>query len=172
MSKTRESNYDFLRILSAIAVILLHISGGYLQCEDAVPQNCTFPLMFLNHIVRFAVPCFLMLSGAFILADERNADYQYFYKKSFRNIGITSIVFCLLYIFYRIAKLMAGVLIAHKHGLDHILPGLWEIFKSVIQGDPYYHLWYLFALIGLYLAAPFVIRLAKNLQAGGGKPIR
>lgn len=31
--------------------------------------------MLINHVVRFAVPCFFMLSGAFLLADERNADF-------------------------------------------------------------------------------------------------
>ena len=167
MPKIREANYDLLRIISAFAVVVIHISGSFLQYKEAVPKNCTFPLMMLNHIVRFAVPCFLMLSGAFILADERNADYKYFYKKSFKNIGVTSVVFCLLYVLYGIARLVVGVFIFKKHDLDHIFDGLQVILKNLIKGEPFYHLWYLFTLIGLYLAAPFVIRLAADLKRGG-----
>lgn len=167
MSKPREANFDLLRIISAFAVIVIHVSGGFLRYKDAVPQNCTPSLMILTHIVRFAVPCFLMLSGAFILDDERNADYKYFYKKSINNIGITSIVFCIVYVLYAITRLMVGVFMFKKHELDSVLPGLLTILKNFIKGAPFYHLWYLFTLIGLYLAAPFVIRLAADLKLGG-----
>ncbi len=167
MSKPREANFDLLRIISTFAVIVIHVSGSFLQCKDAVPQNCTFSLMILTHIVRFAVSCFLLMSGAFILADERNADYRYFYKKSFKKIGVTSIVFCALYVFYGITRHMVGVFIFKKYDPDHILLGLLTILKSLIKGTPFYHLWYLFILIGLYLAAPFVIRLAVDLKRGG-----
>lgn len=167
MSKSREANFDLLRIISASAVVLLHISGSFLQCSDAVPRNCTLPLMLINHIVRFAVPCFFMLSGAFVLDDERNVDYKYFYKKSFKNIGVTSIVFCVLYVLYGIARLMAGVFIFRRHRIGHVLPGLLTILKSLIKGEPFYHLWYLFVLVGLYIAAPFIIRLAADLKRGG-----
>ncbi len=168
MAKNRESNFDLLRMLSAFAVIMLHVSDGFLQTDDMkAPTNCHFPIMLINHLVRFAVPCFFLLSGAFILADERNADYKYFYKKSFKNIGITSVIFCVLYVIYSVAKLMAGVFILKMHGTDHVLPGLISVFKNIVAGSPYYHLWYLFTLLGLYIAVPFVIRLAADLRGGG-----
>lgn len=167
MAKQREPNYDLLRILSTFAVVMLHVSAGFMQVEETVPLNCHFPIMVLNHIVRFAVPCFFMLSGAFILDDNRNSDYKYFYKKSFKNIGITSAIFCLLYVLYSIAKI-AGVFIFKKHGVVHLLSGLISILKSDVAGKPFYHLWYLFTLIGLYLAVPFVIRVATELSKGGG----
>ena len=168
MAKNRESNFDLLRILSAFAVVMLHVSGGFLQIDEMkVSTNCHFPIMLINHLVRFAVPCFFMLSGAFVLADERNANYKYFYKKSFRNIGISSVIFCMLYVIFGVAKLLAGVFIFKRHGIDHVLLGLISAFKNIVTGNPYYHLWYLFTLLGLYLAVPFVIRLAADLRGGG-----
>lgn len=169
MQKVRESNFDLLRICSTFAVVMIHVSGRFLQFDGTtkIPANCTFPVMMLNHIVRFAVPCFFMLSGAFILADERNADYKYFYKKEFKNIGITGVVFCLLYVLYRMAKLGLSVFILDKHPVDTFFPSLVAILKDLIKGQPYFHLWYLFTLAGLYLAAPFVIRLAADLKRGG-----
>ena len=164
----RESNYDLLRILSTFSVILLHVSGWFLAYNDAQsPTNCHFVMMQFNHIVRFAVPSFLMLSGAFLLADERNADYKYFYKKSIRNIGLTGAVFCLLYALYRILIVTMGTFVLHRHGTDTVWPRLTLVFYELFTGRPFYHLWYMTTLTGLYLAVPFAIRLAVNLQRGG-----
>lgn len=173
MIKIRESNYDLLRIISAFAVVMLHVSGGFLVCDEAaVPTNCSFPIMMLNHVVRFAVPCFFMLSGAFLLADKKNADYKFFYKKSIRNIGITGALFFLLYTMYRMAKLVLSVFVLHTDSTDTFLDALFLIFKDLLEGRPWGHLWYLSVLTGLYLAVPFVIRLAANLRAGGGGTVR
>ena len=172
MVKIRESNYDLLRIISAFAVIMLHVSGGVLMYDEAkVPINCHFGTMLINHIVRFAVPCFLMLSGAFLLADEKNANYKFFYKKTIRNIGITGAVFFLLYTMYRVAKLVMGVFVLHIDSTDTFLASLFFIFKDLLQGRPSGHLWYLSVLIGLYLVVPFVIRLNADFSGGGGRTI-
>ena len=168
MAKIRESNYDLLRIISAFAVIMLHVSGGFLAYNGATaPTNCSFPPMLINHLVRFAVPCFLMLSGAFLLADEKNANYKFFYKKTIRNIGITGAVFFLLYTMYRVAKLVMGVFVLHIDSTDTFLASLFFIFKDLLQGRPSGHLWYLSVLIGLYLVVPFVIRLNADFSGGG-----
>ena len=167
MYEKRESNFDLLRIFSAFAVVMLHVSGGFLQINEMkVPTNCSFSVMVLNHIVRFAVPCFFMLSGAFILDNERNADYKYFYKKALKNIGVTSVIFCLLYTSYSIARLILSVFILNKHGNDYFLNESFVVIKSLLIGQSSGHLWYLFTLVGLYLATPFVIRLASDLRGG------
>ena len=168
MEKTRESNYDLLRICSAFAVIVLHVSGSFLVYNEAeIPTNCIFSVMLINHVVRFAVPSFFMLSGAFILADERNVDYRYFYRKAAKNVGVTGIIFCLLYEIYRAIKMMLNIFVMHKRGTDALFPGLFSLFKDFLSGHPYSHLWYLYTLIGLYIAAPFIIRLAIDLRGGG-----
>lgn len=169
MIKIRESNYDLLRIISAFAVIMLHVSGGFLVYNEAsVPTNCSFSVMLINHLVRFAVPCFLMLSGAFLLGDERNADYKFFYKKSIKSIGITGAIFFVLYTMYRVAKLVFGVFLLHTDDTDTFLGTLFSIFKDLLQGQPWGHLWYLSVLVGLYLAVPCVLRLDAGLRAWGG----
>lgn len=76
MAKLRESNYDLLRIIGAFAVVMLHVSSEFLVYDESrVPTNDSFPVMLINYVVRFAVPCFFILSGTFLLADERNADF-------------------------------------------------------------------------------------------------
>lgn len=168
MQKTRESNYDILRICATFAVVMLHVSGGFLRYGGTdVPTNCSLPIMLLNHIVRFAVPCFLMLSGAFLLSDERNADHAYFYRKSFHNIGVTGIAFCLLYTLYHGVRLLVSIFVLHHHTAAFLPQGLLSLLLNLLRGQPHVHLWYLFTLVGVYLAVPFVIRLDAYLRGGG-----
>ena len=110
----RENNYDLLRIVSSIAVIMIHVSSIWLDRIDIIiangPKNnlcienmySPAVICIYNSISRFAVPCFIMLSGAFILDNERNLDYKTFYCKSFAKVGIPTIVFSFIYILYRL----------------------------------------------------------------------
>ena len=74
----REYNYDLLRIVCTIAVITIHVSGIYYNCltqteffGQLYTQNAFLTCIY-NGISRFAVPCFVMLSGAFLLANPKN----------------------------------------------------------------------------------------------------
>lgn len=114
----RERNYDLLRIISTIAVVMIHVSAIWfgnaiagisergLSVTDA---RSTYWICLYNSLPRFAVPCFVMLSGAFILEDEKNIEYKRFYAKSFAKIGIPTIIFSAVYFFYAIPGCFVGV---------------------------------------------------------------
>lgn len=154
----RENNYDLLRIVATIAVIMIHVSATYYYAITdknvfgELYQNHMTDILLYNTLSRFAVPCFVMLSGAFVLADERNAEYSYFYKKSFRNIGVPTIIFSILYAVYSLA-------LAVKDG-----NGLMYTLKNIISGKPFYHMWYMYMLVGVYILAPILIRFKKDIQ--------
>ena len=168
MTSSRESNYDLLRVLSTFSVVLLHTSSSFLKFNELdVPLNLNFPIMLLHVLTRFAVPCFFMLSGAFLLSNEQNADHKYFYKKSAKTIGITGALFCLLYVLYDIVKLIVELFLLKTFDIAHIANGVCDIFVNAFTGHPFGHLWYLCTLLGLYLATPFVIQFAENLRRGG-----
>lgn len=103
----RNRNYDFLRIVCTIAVIMIHVSGSYKSAymdinefgniyKDNLFITCVF-----NSVSRFAVPCFVMLSGCFILADRKNADYNFFWRKKMKKLGIPTLLFSFGYCFYQ-----------------------------------------------------------------------
>ena len=91
--KSRESNYDLLRIVCCIAVIIAHVCSTYL--DIAISETATQTNLFysgnllitsvLHTLSRIPVPCFVMISGAFILDDKRNMDFRFFYRKSLKN---------------------------------------------------------------------------------------
>ena len=79
---SRESNFDLLRILCAFAVIAIHVSAQFVVAMTADPNYAGLEFESVlnstlwNVLSRFAVPCFVMLSGAFILANNKNADFS------------------------------------------------------------------------------------------------
>lgn len=167
----RESNYDFLRVLSMIAVIMIHISGSWTQSfaayisEGGDLENLLFPIMpcMYNTISRFAVPCFIMLTGAFVLSDSKTANYKEFYQKKLTKIGIPTIIFSGLYILCRIPLCFVGEGAGEKKVII--------LIEDILKGSPYYHIWYMFMLIGLYLLAPVVIRFKDSIKYENFKKI-
>lgn len=159
--KIRESNYDLLRVFSAIAVIVIHVSGYFTESllnGSAVYMDSVCTLVLYNTLSRFAVPCFMMLSGAFLLADDRNADYKYFYRKSFKGIGIQIIIF--LFVFFAYSEIVAlhGVITNGNRFTELIKPVV-----SLFKGDLNYHLWYLYTLTGVYILLPMLVRYKNSI---------
>lgn len=99
---------------------------------------------------RFSVPCFIMLSGAFVLHNEKTADYKYFFKKSFVKIVIP---FLLVYGMWCIAY---GVKALFMHDVSHYIAML---FKGT-----YGNLWFMPMLIGIYCVSPLIVRLKEDKQ--------
>lgn len=157
----REGNYDLLRIISAIAVIMIHVSSTWfsgaindisengLIIEDIVSP---FWLCLYNSVSRFAVPCFVMLSGAFVLDNKKNIEYKRFYSRSFSRIGVPTIVFSIIYILYRIPLCF---MVGGK--------GIRALAADVLKGNVVKHMWYLYMLIGLYVLVPIVMQFKNSI---------
>ena len=159
MARQREHNYDVLRALSMLAIIVLHISGVWTSdMMTSVARGETdlwYPQLacVVNSLVRFAVPCFLMLSGAFLLGNPKNADYRSFYRKSLIRIVIPTLLFSVLYIAYQ-AVLLAWLGIGSPA----------QILDNALRGAPSYHMWYMYMLIVVYAFVPLMVRFAQSVS--------
>lgn len=158
----RENSYDLLRIVSALAVISIHVSAKWLTSNTG---RAVFGQLYQEHLMstclwnvmaRFAVPCFMMMSGALLLSNERNRDYSSFYKKQFHRIGIPTLIFIILYLLYGLLTAAAAVLVKEQNVSRFLQP-----FKVTLTGDS--HLWYLYAMAGVYLLVPILIRLKGDI---------
>lgn len=145
----RQTNYDLLRIISSYAVVLIHTNARYFLAQTDF-SSIDFKIeIILNYITRFSVPCFVMLSGAFVLSSNKTADIRNFYNKSFRKIVIP---FLVAYIFWCIVR---GIgLITSAGSLKDYLKCLAEV--------GYGNLWFMPMIIGIYLFAPFIVRVKNN----------
>lgn len=109
-----------------------------------------------NSLTRFAVPCFIMISGAFILDNEKTRRCKSFYKDSYYKIGIHIVVFTIIYALYKIPFIFVG----NVTGLD----GFIEWVTNLITGNIVFHMWYVYMLVGLYILAPFVKHIIDEVS--------
>lgn len=146
----RQSNFDLLRIISTFAVVLIHVNTNVADSNNISFVGFNF-CSLINIITRFSVPCFVMLSGAFILNNEKNADYKHFYAKSFYKIGIPLIIFSFL-------MLIISEVSAIMKGTGYIEPVL-----SLLKGN-FNNYWFMFMLAGLYFLVPIIIRIKNTIS--------
>jgi surface polysaccharide O-acyltransferase-like enzyme len=151
--KNRENGLDLLRILSALAVILIHVNALYFRARSNL--NCIDATLhvesIINIVTRFCVPSFVMISGAFVLNNQKNADIRAFYRKSLYKIFLPFFVALGIFLLFDEARCI----------IDGNLNALVPIKRAILGG--YYNLWYMYMLLGLYMLTPFIIKLKQKL---------
>lgn len=149
-----ENSYDLLRILSIIAVIAIHVSASFLGSRT---DNHLLTICLWNVMSRFAVPCFMMLSGALLLSNDKNKNYAFFYKKQFQRLGIPTLVFIFLYFIFNLVLSIATVMVKYRE-----ISRLWYPIKQILTGG-YSHLWYMYAMAGVYVLVPVLLRVKADI---------
>ncbi len=140
--------FDFLRILSAFAVVMLHVSSNELSNAE-LGGFSWYTLNFYHGITRFCVPVFVMLSGALFLDTSREITLKRLYCRSILRL------FAAL-VFWKIVYMGAMALFEPKLSEG----GITAFLKSQLT-EPY-HLWFLRMLIGLYIAVPIFRKIASD----------
>lgn len=140
---------DMIRLIAMLAVIMVHTASPILT-ESSPSSPSFFYANIFNSIFRIGVPFFLMISGALIL----NENKEFGFSKMLHQICRTLI---LLYIWSFIYALYAYIIlpICTKEPIS-----LTKFIQGFIIG--HYHLWYLFAICGIYLVTPILKSFVKK----------
>ena len=149
----RENNLDLLKILACIMVIIIHVSAYYVLSYEKTGGSYFTIGNLWDSFASPAVPIFILLAGKYALSNEKNIEIDYYYKKILKNIYIPTFIYSSLYFVY------SYFLIIIKYILNFEIKDKYSPVKKLIIGVPFYHLWYLYMAIGLYLLVPFLIRL-------------
>ncbi|WKZ93865.1 acyltransferase family protein [Chimaeribacter arupi] len=130
-------NLDVMRAIAIGAVVLIHGSMNtfYMAPIDSVAWNITNLCYSLS---RFCVPLFFMIS-AFLLIKE-DMDVRAFLRRRLTRIALPFLAWSLIY------GILNGEDIFSRHWLVDV----------VINHNAMAQLWFLYALIGLYLLMPLV----------------
>ena len=129
-----------MRVVGVLAVIGIHSCGRIFFIDiHTFEWNAT---NFYNALVRWAVPVFVMISGALFLG--RDIPLKRLYGKNILRIFIALYFWSFIYVLY-------GYMKGAK---------LRWIIEEFIFG--HYHLWFLYMLIGLYIIVPVVKKIADS----------
>ncbi len=137
-------NINLLKIISCMAVIILHTSAEHLF--DVGYGTYSSIVMNIGHgITRFAVTIFFLITGCLYLAE----DYQIKdFKRYFSKVGR----FIFLYFFYALAY-SACALVFSRQMEATALGNVYKIIEHALT-SPKYHLWYLPAYVGVLIGIP------------------
>ncbi len=139
---------DGVRWLATIAVITIHVVAPYLYQYGQISIVNWNIYNLIDSFSRFAVPFFVMLSGALLL--NRNIILVDFIKKRFLRILIPFLFWSVAYTFYHYLEF-------ESQDPNYLI----YFFKSLKEGASY-HFWYIYMLIGLYLAIPILNKWLLN----------
>ncbi len=133
--------FDYLRILAAFSVVMIHASAILWYQED---QHTSLWLTAnaYNTLSRFGVPVFFMISGALLLSPERELTAKTLWRRHILRLAIIYAVWSCVY------------------GLNAYLRpfpdafSIKDMIKSILNGS--YHLWFLPAIMALYALTPIL----------------
>lgn len=138
----RQQYLDYLRAFCTLCVIGIHTSGPFFRSSPAWSLTGVAGGV-IDTTVRVGLPLFFMISGALLLAKPSASPGQ-FYLRRFPKILVPFLLYSAIYYTYT-----HTVEKPSSMALD-------DFFLSVAQGPQYYHLWFVYALIGIYLVTPFL----------------
>lgn len=152
-SMERNHAIDTLRSLATILVVLLHIAATYVVRSKVTH---TFDTDFwvsnvLDSYSRICVPLFVMISGMFLLG--RNEPIGEQYRRRATRILLPLVVWSLIYLQF---QRWMGNLTGFRPSNEYLI-------EQLLAGNPFYHLWYLYMVTGLYLIAPVINRIAGQV---------
>lgn len=141
---------DAIRILGALAVVLGHICSDIIFDWETdhpiqpVTDGQWWYALLIDSMSRFAVPVFVMLSGAMLLKPNSRQTMGEFYRRRLARIGVPAIFWSALFFF----------LVTRHYGFS--LEGLKIATLKLAAGEPAAHLHFVFRIAGLYLFTPFL----------------
>lgn len=143
--------FDSIRASAILLVVFIHsLDTAFRSATVSNTANAWLTHQFFHTIGRYAVPLFVMLTGALILT-RHVADIAAFLRSKLpKFIGIIAIT-----------SLIYGVFSVWAFDLK-----LSKLPKSILDGKPLgaYHLWYMYMLVGLYASLPFLSRMLERLN--------
>lgn len=142
-SREHVAAFDVLRTVAAAAVVIIHVLGPYRDRLGDIPDSFWSSAIALNGVLRWAVPVFIMITGALILSDERPFDPVHYLRRRVAKVLVPFLFWSLVY------AVVAGV---SPNGFDGEI--VTERLVSLPTHETYYHLGFFYYFIPLYLIAP------------------
>ncbi len=134
---------DLVRVVAIYLVVGVHVSGQLTNIWGQVSNSQWLIADIYGGIARISVPLFFMISGYLLL--PRSETLKDFYMRRMTKVLIPFVAWSLIYL---------GWYCGNHPGA--CTPNfIWDLL--LVQGT-YYHLWFLYSLISIYLSLP-VLRL-------------
>lgn len=145
--------FDHLRVWATIGVVLLHSAGRIVGTSRAGEVDFFSHFNVANaydSLGRFGVNCFFMVSGALLLAPTHRFRLRKQILRVFWPLLTWSVVYAVANLYFNRHELPT---IAGASDDDSRLT---SAFTAFFTGPLAFHLWFVYALLGIYLVIPLL----------------
>ena len=149
-------NYlSYLRAIACIAIVVLHtVNAAVILYADQISDSQRLISLSVCRCMMWAVPVFVMVTGALLLKPEKNIMLKDVFRKYILRVFLALLVFMILFSLFDTLMNQDGA------GAGFLLRGLW----NTLTGRGWAHLWYLYLLIGIYLLLVFYRAVVKHIS--------
>jgi surface polysaccharide O-acyltransferase-like enzyme len=147
---------DMIRIVGTIAVVCGHCCDMILFRTGAALSYNWWVCNIYDALTRWAVPAYIMLSGALLLDPARHESPREFYRKRLWRIGIPLVFFSAFFMWFSV------------YYTGWVKPR--DAWINLLHGTPYMHMHFIFRIVGLYAFTPmlriFLRHSTRTMQIG------
>jgi surface polysaccharide O-acyltransferase-like enzyme len=145
---------DLIKVIAIFSVVFLHSASPILYQYSKIDiLNWHIGNMY-DSALRMCVPLFFMISGVLLL-NAKEESLSMFFRKRLKKVILPLFIWSLIYIIFR------------KFALHEDI-NIFKAFLNSLVLPQYYHLWFLYAIIGIYFFIPilkiFINNSSNNIQ--------
>lgn len=141
---------DLVRAIAIALVVLLHTAGVVANPGPAGGVAAFWAGNIYDSLARPGVPLFVLLTGWLLLAPQRTGEsLGSFLRRRIVRVALPLVTW----------SIAAWVWLAIR---DHHAVGWSRFWREFLAGPVFYHLWYVYILLGLYLVIPLLRPLARE----------
>ncbi|MBU5427405.1 acyltransferase [Tissierella pigra] len=147
----------YIRAIAALGILIIHGTGVF-AVNSTFNSKAMYLGIFFNQFFRFGSPVFMMISGLVLFYNYRSREefnVKKFYTKKVLYILIPYIIWSSIYFLYR----------CYISGISFSINQIPILFKEIIFGTAFPHLYFIVLIFQFYIILPLLIRyLTKPMQ--------
>ncbi|MBQ3112842.1 MAG: acyltransferase family protein [Phascolarctobacterium sp.] len=139
----RKVSIDILRSFIAILIVIYHVLSSAVNNTQLINDEILLVIQKINSALEFHVPVFFMITGYLWLSDDKLCTY----KNVLTNIKrFLWVLFTIGFVYAIMQNFYANKIISSELIINSL--------KDVLDGNLWDHMWFLYAIIGIYLFLP------------------
>ena len=136
--------FDVLRVVASFAVVVIHVAAMHWKNTDA-NSSAWLTMNAWDAVSRFAVPVFVMISGALFLNPNRPFSMKKVLKKNIFRLVIAFVVWTVFYAIFDYVQYRSSMA---------------DTVEAILRG--HYHMWFLIMIVCLYLLTPMLRKITAR----------
>lgn len=138
---------DITRLIAITSVVAIHVEDYFIFYWSKISLIDWWASNIYNGFIRFSVPLFIILSGYLLL--DKQEDDQIFFSKRFNKVVIPLISWSMIYWIFK-----------NNYSVHSIFTV--EFVQRLLSDKIFFHLYFLYIIVGLYLITPLLRRVLKH----------